>query len=326
MKITLTKTILAAMFLFVASSLTQAASEIGFKHDAEKGQMTVMVDGKAALVYQHGADVDLAHYWPLNSPSGKSMLVQRTEPYPHHRSFWFADKVSFEGGEAQTIYDALYTGKGGQRKPYKPYKAPFRNHIRHDSFIKEQAEGDKGLVETKLVWEIEYSKAVLDEHRTMRIVALGGGEYFLDITFKLTASYGNVDFVSDAVHYAWPYLRMNTKFSVDNGGTITNSEGGVNQEGTHGKEAHWVDYSNTLDGLAEGLAIFSHPSNGYPHKWLTRDYGCFGPRRVDERSGKPFTLKKGESISQRVGVLVHSGGVQKGKVAKRYNQYADGDL
>jgi hypothetical protein len=161
----------------------------------------------------------------------------------------------------------------------------------------------------------------------MRVIALGDGQWFLDITYTLTAAYGDVEFVSDAVHYAWPYVRMNTTFSVEGGGTITNSEGGVNQAGTNGKTARWVDYSNTVGGKPSGLAILAHPSEGPESpQWLTRDYGCFGPRRTDEKSGKPFTVAKGQSISQRVGILVHRGDVKTGQVAERFADYLAGNL
>jgi hypothetical protein len=70
--------------------------------------------------------------------------------------------------------------------------------------------------------------------------------------------------------------------------------------------------------------MFSHPANEQPHAWLTRDYGCFGPRRADAKSGKPFTLKKGETLQTRVGVLVHQGDVKTGQVAERYQTYAAG--
>ena len=141
-----------------------------------------------------------------------------------------------------------------------------------------------------------------------------------------TATYGDINFASDWVHYAWPYIRMNTAFSVDDGGRIVNSEGAVNQAETNAKPADWVDYTNTIDGATEGLAIFSHDDNDKPHKWLTRHYGCFGPRRADAKSGKPFTLAKGESITQRVGVLVHRGDVEGGQVAERYEAYIAGEL
>jgi hypothetical protein len=84
--------------------------------------------------------------------------------------------------------------------------------------------------------------------------------------------------------------------------------------------ALWIDYSNTVDGAAAGVAMFQWP-DGRAHRWLTREYGTFGPRRPDGLSGRPFTLKKGESISQRVGVLVHRGNVETGRVAGRYAQY-----
>ena len=41
-------------------------------------------------------------------------------------------------------------------------------------------------------------------------------------------------------------------------------------------------------------------------------------------SGRPFTLKKGKSITQRVGVLVHKGDSKEGRVAERYALYIEG--
>lgn len=298
-----------------------ANARVGFQQDDEAGTLQILVDGKEALVYCHGKDVDLPHYYPVRSPSGKSMTVQKTNPYPHHRSFWFADRVKLDGGRDVGFYDCLYTA-ADRKNP----KAPFRDHVRHVKVDAQSASGDEGRLVTTFVWEMDNDKPVLDEKRELRIVALGGGEYFLDITFTVTANYGEVTFTSDAVHYAWPYIRMNPQFSVEGGGKIVNSEGGVNQKGTNGKVARWVDYSNTVEGVTEGLAVFSHADNAQPHAWLTRDYGTFGPRRIDARSGKPFTLKKGESLSRRVGVLVHKGGVDDGNVARRYQQYIQGQL
>lgn len=284
--------------------------------------MQILVDGKEALVYRFGPNVDLPHYYPVRSPSGKPLTVQQTEPYPHHRSFWFADAVQLAGQRKVGFYDALYT-QVDRNDP----SSPFRDHIRQVELGPCQSAGNQAELTMKLLWEMDFRKTpVLDELRQMRIVALDKGEYFLDLTFTLTASYGDVAFLSDAVHYAWPFVRISPEFSVDHGGRITNSEGGVNQAQTNGKAAHWVDYSNAVDGTTEGLTIFSHAANGYPHQWLTRDYGTFGPRRVDARSGKPFVLEQGQQIRQRVGVLVHSGDATSGRVADRYQQYCDGKL
>ena len=61
---------------------------------------------------------------------------------------------------------------------------------------------------------------MLDETRKLRVVALDDGEYFVDLSWTLTAAHGDVTFRSDWVHYAWPYLRMNPAFSGQQGGII----------------------------------------------------------------------------------------------------------
>jgi hypothetical protein len=305
----------------VPESGRPARPPVQLDRDDQAGRLRVLVDGREAIVYQYGAELDLVHYYPVRSPSGTSMTIQHPTPYPHHRSFWFADTVRLADQRQVSFYNALYSAP--DRKDPKP---PFRDHVRHVEFLPPGGTEAQPVVRSKLVWEMDHDQPVLDELREMRVVALGNGEYFLDVTFTLTASYGDVTFTSDATHYAWPYVRMSPEFSVQQGGTITNSEGGVNQAGTHDKEAKWVDYTNTVEGAREGLAVFSHAGSDRPHKWLTRDYGCFGPRRVDAKSGKPFTLPKGESIRQRVGVLVHRGDVTTGKVAQRYEEYVHGEL
>ena len=295
-----------------------ASTPIELQRDAQ-GRLRILLDGKEALVYCYGDEVDLPHYYPVRSPSGK--LLTFDDPHTH-RSLWFDDTIQLPDQRTVSFYRAVYS-----RVDPKDPTSPFRNRIRHVKFLAADAAGAQAVVKVKLVWEADLGKTpMLDEIRQMRVVPLGKGEYFLDLRFNVKASYGDVTFVSDAVHYAWPYVRMNPQFSVDKGGTITNSEGGINQEGTHDKPARWVDYSNTIDGVTEGLAVFSAPENEYPHRWLTRDYGTFGPRRVDTKSGTKFVLKKGESLKQHVGILVHSGDVATGRVKQRYQQFIEGKL
>jgi len=296
------------------------SQEIELRRNDEAGQLQVLIDGQEILVYQHIHWLDLAHYWPLNSPSGKNMLIQQTEPYPHHRSFWFADTVRLAGEREVSTYNALYSGQKTGETSYGP---PFRDRIRHLDFIRCESKGKRAVIEAKLVWEMDGSRPVLEEQRHLKVHALGKGEYLLDITFRLNAAHGDLYFVSDDVHYAWPYLRLQPIFSGEKGGTITADSGATGQEATNMKVARWIDYSNTIEGTTEGVAVFQWP-DGQEHRWLTREYGTFGPRRPDDRSGKPFMLKKGESITQRVGILVHRGNVRTGLVAKRYKHYIKG--
>ena len=317
------RVLLAGIVVLAAfSSFARAdspAGQVAFERDDDAGQLTVRIDGNEAFVYQYGDEVDLTHFWPFRSPSGKNMLTQQADPFPHHRAFWFADTVQLDGGRRARFYDALYTGENR--------RAPFRDRIRHDSFPALEP-GEVGTYREKLVWTMDHDVPVLDEQRDVRIVPLGEGEYLLDITFTLTAAHGDVRFVSDAVHYAWPYLRINETFNGQHGGgTITNDRGQTGQDGTNMQPAKWVDYSNTVDGVAEGLAVLQWPdADSEPRRWLTREYGTFGPRRPDAQSGKPFTLAEGETLSQRVGVLVHRGDVETGRVAERYEQYVKGEF
>ncbi len=300
---------------------TGTAEQIQFKQDDQEGQLQIFVDGREALVYQYGPQVDLVHYFPVRSPSGKLLTIQQTDPYPHHRSIWFADTVQLEGHRKVSFYNALYS-----REDRTDLESPFRDHVRHVGFLPSVVRGNQAEISARLVWEMDLDIPVLDELRRMRILHLGDGEYLADLTFTLTAAHGDVSFVSDDVHYAWPYVRMHPQFSGTQGGKLINSEGGTGQAGTHNQPARWIDYSNTVDGATEGLAIFSRCQNEHPHRWLTREYGTFGPRRENARSGKPFVLHDGESLRQRVGVLVHRGDVSSGDVAQRYQQYLAGDL
>jgi len=321
------RTSFSGAWLFSAVCLLLTAGSCGrgalieLNREDAAGRLRILIEGREALVFQYAASLDLPHYLPMNSPSGRNLLVGMTEPYPHHRSFWFADTFRLNGSREVSTYNALYSGNKREDASYRP---PFRNRIRHRDFTRLETEGDRAVVESRLVWEMDGSTPMLEERRRLTVISLGEGEYLLDLFFELTAAHGAVEFVSDDVHYAWPYLRMHPRFSGENGGTITSDKGAVGQEATNMQVARWMDYSNTLDGVSEGVAVFQWP-DGEDRRWLTREYGCFGPRRPDVRSGKPFTLEEGASITQRVGVLVHTGDVTGGRVALRYLHYISGE-
>ncbi len=311
------------IFLGLLSGFSCSARkpEITFERDDPAGILRILVAGNEALVYNFGESLDLPHYWPMRSPGGKNMLVQKTEPYPHHRSFWFADTVRFEGERDVSTYNALYSGQRAEDGTYGP---PFADRIRHAAFTRIEHGPGRGVVETDLVWEMDGERPILDERRRLVVSSQGGGEYFLDLTFTLTATYGDVHFVSDDVHYAWPYLRLETRWSGEGGGIVVSDTGASGQEETNMKPALWLDYSNTVEDESAGVAVFQWP-DGQEHRWLTREYGCFGPRRPDDKSGKPFVLKTGKTMSQRVGVLVHRGDLKAGRVAERYGRYVRGE-
>jgi len=297
--------------------------------DEDAGNLTLTVDGETAFVYRFGPTVDLPHFDPFNSPTGRAMTVKITDPFPHHRSFWVADeRVQLEGrSEKAGIYTSLYSGVKDKEQSKWPV-APYKRRVVHVEFSNLKMEGDTAEFDEKLTWQ-DGDVQLLDELRHYRVRALDDGEYLLDFSFQLRATYGKVTITRDASHYAIPYIRMNDTFNVQRGGgKIVNSEGGENQAGTHNKLATWVDYSAPLAGQdgAEGLACFIHPCKKPPHLWLTRDYGTWGPRGPEGFHNTTFTITKGESYDQRVGLLVHNGDAETGNVPKRYRAYCEGEL
>ncbi len=323
---------LAAVWLVpycVVSAGEPATGRVQVDIDEDAGGLTLTVDGQAAFVYRFGSTVDLPHFDPFNSPSGRAMTVKITDPFPHHRSFWVADeRVHLEGqSEKVGIYTALYSGVTDKEKSKWPV-APYKRRVVHVEFSGLKTSGDTAEFDEKLTW-VNGDVRLLDELRHYRIRSLGDGEYLIDFSFQLRATYGNVTITRDVSHYAVPYIRMNGTFNVEHGGgKIVNSEGGENQAGTHDRLATWVDYSAPLEGRRgwEGLACFIHPSKKPPRLWLTRDYGCWGPRGRDGFHNATFTIAKDDSYGQRVGLLVHNGDAETGNVAKRYQAYGDGKL
>jgi hypothetical protein len=309
--------ILIAWCLLCATTVAGGAT-VDLQRDDTAGKLTITVDGREVLAYQYAAGEALPHYWPVRSPSGQLLTDQVPDPYPHHRSLWIADHLQAADAPAVDFYHCWKNYRvAGQAE------SGFKHMIRHEEFDELQAQGHRATVTAKLRWVLDQTRPIIDERRTLRFIALDDGQYLVDLAWELRPSKAAVKFVSDSVHYAWPYVRMHPRFSGSQGGTITNDREMTGEAATNGQVAKWIDYSNTVEGTTEGLTIFLWP-DGQTHRWLTREYGTFGPRRADEFSGTGFTLQPGESLHGRVGLLIHRGDVASGQVARRYQQYLEG--
>lgn len=191
-----------------AEEASPTSPRIRLLRDDAQGQLRVMIDGQEAIVYRYGQELDLVHYYPVRSPSGRSMTVQQTEPFPHHRSFWFGDKVQLKGQRPASFYSPFLS-----RENPKDPQSPFKDRVRHVAFMPAKFPENAAVVRCKIVWEMDRQIPVIEELRELRIVPLEGGQYLLDVTFTLSAPAGDVAFLSDWVHYAWPFVRMNKIFS-----------------------------------------------------------------------------------------------------------------
>ena len=160
--------------------------------------------------------------------------------------------------------------------------------------VLEACGGETAIVSVKLVWQaIDDDRKYVDEIRTIRFekkedcIAVYHSSTFI-------ASYGDVTF--GQTKEAGPLgVRVADEMQVDNGGTFTNSEGGVNEGECWSKTAKWCNYYGTVDGKTLGIACYDSPSNvRYPTAWHIRNYGLMAPNNLLFKG--PEHLKEGESL------------------------------
>ena len=117
------------------------------------------------------------------------------------------------------------------------------------------------------------------------------------------------------------------------GGTIRNSNNGINEKGTWGKTADWWDYSGTIGDRHVGIQIMSAPGN--PPTWShSRDYGVLvaNPFPVDikENRDKQVAVKPGQTFTLKFGVQIHetktSGAYDPASVWEHFKQGTTNEL
>jgi hypothetical protein len=106
--------------------------------------------------------------------------------------------------------------------------------------------------------------------------------------------------------------RVATAITEKNGGLITNSAGLKTAKNTWGHQAHWCDYSGTVDGHRVGITLVADPANFRASWWHTRDYGLivanpFGREAMKQGAKSTVTVKRGEDFRLRFGAVIHAG-------------------
>lgn len=110
-------------------------------------------------------------------------------------------------------------------------------------------------------------------------------------------------------------IRLATALTVRHGnGKILNSEDGINEKGTWGKQADWCAYSGVIDGQTTGAMLIPHGGNFRKSWYHSRDYGLltanpFGKKAMtapnDQSVENDSTLvKKGETLTVGFSILL----------------------
>lgn len=299
------------------ASPQQQRATVRIERDDAAGRLAVFAGAHEIVGWRWGEQQPIPHWFPLRSPSGKDLVVERPDPYPHHSALWIADKVQLGDGPVVDFYHCT----GNQIDPKDPARG-HRHRIRQTAMPVCEVRDRRAVIAVTLQWLAD-GEPVLDDQRTLTVLPLPDGEALLDLDFRVVAAHGPVRFHSDEVHYAWPLLRLCPQWSAAQGGALVDDTGRRGQSATNGQYANWIDYSNTVDGTTEGVAVFV-PQDGAWRRWLTRDYGAFGPRRDDAVHGRQFVLEHGRELAATVRILVHRGDAATGKVASRYRDFVAG--
>jgi hypothetical protein len=108
----------------------------------------------------------------------------------------------------------------------------------------------------------------------------------------------------------------------DGGGTIRNSEGGVDEAGCFRKPARWMDYSGPITATAmEGIALLDHPQNpNHPVPFHCRNDGWMGAALT---FAAPLTVKKDEPLRLRYALYVHAGMGTAEKIEAQWKAFAE---
>ncbi len=281
-------------------------------------------------------------FWPLNAPGGvpvtRGWPMEPARPgtttdHVHQKSAWFCHGDVIPEGVTLKAKSADKHVKGVD------FWAEGGNHGRivcTEVGEPKQLSAGHAAVPTRNVWQAADGTKVLDEARTIHLVALPQGRLIV-LDIDLHAGYCPVIFgdtkegsmgvrVSDAIRLNGP----------KSDGVVTSSNGKVIQApakdnlAVWGQPADWNDYSGTIGGTKAGLAVFDDPGNPVRANWHTRAYGLMAANPFGRAGSFPsqkgktdlVRLAKGDHLKLRYAIYTHAGDTTAGKVAEAFRAFA----
>ena len=262
---------------------------------------------KLANEFLGDKDLPKPFFSPVRSAGGTIITrpLEKPEDHPHHKGIWLSiDEVNDIGFWAE------------------------KGKIENVSAEPVVAEGNPATLKVVNHWQGSDGKPVLVETTTISIFP----NRLMVYDIQLTAGSGPVTF-GDTKEGSFG-VRINDQIRADKKGKgkLTNAEGKVGEKECWGHISAWCDYSGPIDGKQVGLAILADPKNPHPSAWHARGYGLMAANPFGRgKSGFPsmkgrtdlVTLKKGEHLVFRYGLLLHEGDAVSGQVAEHYQRFVD---
>ena len=245
------------MTLLVALTCANAhAAELSFVHSDT--QLEVIVDGDSVATFVWKDTSIPRPYWKqVIAPNGQ----QVTRRYP-------TDPVlNKDNDDHATFHPGMWMAFGDiSGQDFWRNKAT----VEHVGFVEAPRIEDGTLTFTVRNVYRSNASIVCEEVASVEIRVLDAGTLFsFRSTFRAPTPFAFGD--QEEMGFG---VRLATALTVRHGGgRITNSAGGVNEQGTWGQAADWCAYSGLLDNQRTGVLLIPDPEN-FRRSWFhTRDYG-----------------------------------------------------
>ncbi len=245
-------------------------------------QASFQRDGVELTRYHFGPGLHRPFLFPVIGPSGVSLTrmghPHDPESHSHHNSIWTSHN---------SINDTDFWSDRG------------KGTIRHKRIVEFADSDESAHLVAENEWVTSEGKVLMIETRRVTVLPLPGSEWLLVIDMEFKAKDQAVTL--GKTPFGMIGVRMAKTIGVnDGGGTIRNSEGGINEKEVLWKQARWVDYCGAVtDDKVGGITLFDHPGNpNHPSYFHVRNDGWMGasltfdaPREI--RPDKPLRLRYG---------------------------------
>src|SRR5688572_25215814 len=247
--------------------------------------------GQELTRYYYEPDLRRPFLYPIIGPSGRSLTrmghPHDPESHSHHNSVW----VSHNNVNGVSFWDDRATGR-----------------IVHQRVERLEDTDEFASVLVVNSW-MTTNKTLLRERRLISVLGARRSSLLRDswmviIDAQLEAADETVTL--GKTPFGLVGVRMAKTIGVnDGGGTIRNSEGGVNETQVLWKRAKWVDYSGPIaPNKTEGITLMDHPQNpNHPTFFHVRNDGWMGTSLTYDA---PRTIEKAKPLRLRYGLHVHA--------------------
>jgi hypothetical protein len=260
-------------------------------------------DGTELARYYFSTNLNRPFVHPVIGPSGRSLTrmghPRDPESHSHHNSVW----ISHHDVNGVSFWDDK--GKG---------------RILHRRMERLDDGDDAASVLTFNEWLTASGEVLLRERRLTTVQWLPRNEWLLSLDLQLEPARDEVTL--GKTPFGLLGIRMAKTIGVnDGGGTIRNSEGGVNEKDVFWKPARWVDYSGPVAPRAvEGITLLDHPSNpNHPSIFHVRNDGWMGAALTHSA---PLKLTAGKPLALRYGLYIHAGMPSTNALQRRWFDFA----